>query len=207
MLKVVMIMASMFIPLAHLSALDQCSKCGKMEVPYPLSIADNCGDSNYRVYCNNGTLEFLSEEKSYYKILSIDAEASRLIISPPEIDKKKCYSSDLMVGGLKINESSPFNISNSNTVMLFNCSKDILLSPLNCSSNSLCRQYEEKVEGGRRCRNTLCCSYLKDASMTSHRIRVRVGGCTAYTSVVDLKAEDPPTSWNYGIELQWLPPN
>ncbi|XP_043711773.1 wall-associated receptor kinase-like 20 [Telopea speciosissima] len=198
----------MFILLvAHLSALDQCSKCGKMEVPYPLSTADNCGDSNYRVYCNNGTLEFLSQQKSYYKILSIDANASRLIIRPPEIEKKKCYSSDVMVGGLKINEASPFNISKRNTVMLFNCSKDILKSPLNCSSNSLCRQYEEKIKEGKSCRNTLCCTFLKDASMTSHFIRVRVGGCTAYTSVVELKASDPPTSWNYGIELQWIPLN
>ncbi|XP_042513300.1 wall-associated receptor kinase-like 20 [Macadamia integrifolia] len=206
MMKVVIIV-SMFLPLALSSSLDHCSKCGKIEVPYPLSTSDNCGDSNYRVYCNNGTLEFLSEGNSYYKILSIDADASRFIISPPEIDRKKCSSSDLMAGGLMISESSPFNISKRNTVMLFNCPQSILSSPLNCSSNSPCREYEEQVKEGRGCRNTLCCTFLKDASMTSHRIKVRVGGCSAYTSVVDLNAEDPPTAWNYGIELQWAPPN
>ncbi|KAJ6974210.1 hypothetical protein NC653_030330 [Populus alba x Populus x berolinensis] len=42
--------------------------------------------------------------------------------------------------------------------------------------------------------------------MTSHMIRVRVGGCTAYTSVVDIKPADPVGKWNYGIELQWMPP-
>ncbi|XP_042513515.1 wall-associated receptor kinase-like 20 [Macadamia integrifolia] len=208
MMKVVVILVSMFfIPLALSSALDQCSNCGNMEVPYPLSTSDNCGVSNYRVSCNNGSLEFLSERNSYYKILSIDADASRFIISPPKIERKKCYSSDLLVKGLKINESSPFSISKRNTVMLFNCSNIVLYSPLNCSSNSLCRQYEEKIKEGRGCRNTLCCTYLKDSSITSHFIRLRVGGCTAYTSVVDLKAGDPPTSWNYGIELQWVPPN
>ncbi|GFZ07189.1 hypothetical protein Acr_19g0001260 [Actinidia rufa] len=70
-----------------------------------------------------------------------------------------------------------------------------------------CRQFEEKVVEGSGCTNMLCCTYLKDSAMTSHRIRVRVGGCTAYTSVVDLKPGDSVESWNYGIELQWLPPN
>ncbi|KAL7239542.1 hypothetical protein ACSBR2_005437 [Camellia fascicularis] len=106
-----------------------------------------------------------------------------------------------------IDENSPFNISTHNTVMLLNCSENILLSPLNCSSNSLCRQFEERVVEGSGCRNTLCCTFLKDASMTSHRIRVRVGGCTAYTSVVDIKPGDPAEWWNFGVELQWLPPN
>jgi len=38
-------------------------------------------------------------------------------------------------------------------------------------------------------------------------IRVRAGGCSAYTSVVDLKLGASMDSWNYGIELQWVPPN
>ncbi|PIN08833.1 hypothetical protein CDL12_18590 [Handroanthus impetiginosus] len=90
--------------------------------------------------------------------------------------------------------------------MLFNCSENILLSPLNCSSTSPCRQFEEKAAQGVGCRNTLCCSFLKDSSMTSRRIRVRVGGCTAYTSVVDFKEGQSVEDWPYGIQLQWLPP-
>ncbi|KAL5853918.1 hypothetical protein ACOSQ3_009036 [Xanthoceras sorbifolium] len=101
----------------YVSTLDACPKCGSMEVPYPLSTSDNCGDP------------------------------------------------------------------------------------------SLCRQFEEKVEEGSGCRGTLCCHFLKDSSMTSRRIRVRVGGCTAYSSVVDLKPGYSTDSWNYGIELQWVPPN
>ncbi|TXG65440.1 hypothetical protein EZV62_006715 [Acer yangbiense] len=52
----------------------------------------------------------------------------------------------------------------------------------------LCRLYKEKVEEGSGCRGTLYCHFLKDPAMTAHRIRVRVGGCTAYTSVVDMKS-------------------
>lgn len=192
--------------IAQVSGLEHCSKCGNMEVPYPLSTSDDCGDPKYRVYCNSGVLEFLSAEKSYYTILSINPSTSKLIISPPKVKGGSCYSSDLMVGGLRLDESSPFNISTHNTVFLLNCSNNVLLSPMNCSSNSLCRQFEEKIEEGWGCMNTLCCSFLKDASITSHRIRVRVGGCTAYTSVVDMKSEDS-TTWNYGIELQWVPPS
>ncbi|CAN4108856.1 unnamed protein product [Withania somnifera] len=171
------------------SSPNNCPKCGTMDVPHPLSSSDNCGNPNYKVYCNNGHLEFLSSVGLYYKILNINTYTSRLIIS-----------------GFKIDENSPFNISSRNTIMLFNCSENILLSPLNCSSTSPCRQFEEASEGSN-CKNTLCCSYLKDASMTSHRIRIRNGGCTAYISLVDFKKEEPIDAWRYGIELQWIPPN
>ncbi|KAF5200141.1 wall-associated receptor kinase-like [Thalictrum thalictroides] len=197
----------MLASLTNVASLAACPKCGNMEVPYPLSTNDNCGDSSYRVYCNNGILEFLSAQGFYYKIQSVNPSAQTFIISPPSIASDICYSSDLMVGGLRLDEQSPFNISTHNTVMLLNCSDKILLSPLNCSSNSLCRQFEEKVAEGNVCKNTLCCSFLKDSSITSHRIRARIGGCTAYTCVVDMKPGSSPLSWKYGIELQWLPTN
>lgn len=184
-----------------------CPDCGDLQVPYPLSTNDDCGDSRYRVYCNNGSLEFMSAKGVYYKILRIDPSAYKLVISPPLILKDTCYTSDLPMGGLLLDENLPFNISTHNVVMLFNCSDNILLSPLNCSSNSFCREFEEKVEEGRGCTGTLCCHFLKDSAMTSHRIRVRKGGCTAYTSLVDFRASDSVASWSYGIELQWLPPN
>uniref|UniRef100_A0A2C9VFD9 Wall-associated receptor kinase galacturonan-binding domain-containing protein n=1 Tax=Manihot esculenta TaxID=3983 RepID=A0A2C9VFD9_MANES len=166
----------------QVSAPDACPKCGSMEVPYPLSRGDTCGDP------------------------SINPSAYKLVIEPPMIQKNTCYSAELAFGGLKLAENLPFNISTHNTVLLFNCSENILLSPLNCSSTSYCKEYEaEERESG--CKDTLCCHFLKDASMTQYRIRVRVGGCRAYTSVVDLKPGDPVDAWNYGIELQWLPPN
>ncbi|XP_060204509.1 wall-associated receptor kinase-like 20 [Lycium barbarum] len=185
--------------------LPECPKCGIMDVPYPLSSSDKCGNTNYKIHCKNNSLEFLSAEGVYYKILSINPNTSRLIIASPfvhEDTNNYCHSSDLSVGGLKIDENSPFNISSRNTVMLFNCSQRILLSPLNCSLNNPCRKFEQ----AKGCRDTLCCSYLKVKSKTSHQIRVRVGGCTAYTSVVDMKPGDSLNAWRYGIELQWLPP-
>lgn len=204
MLGVVMFM---LVSVGHVSsALKACPSCGSMRVPYPLSTSSNCGNPRYRVYCNNGILEFLSAQNIFYEILSINPCAYKLIIRPPSIEKKTCYASDLEVGGLVLDENYPFNISTHNTVMLFNCSDDILLSPLNCSSISPCRQFEE-VEGGIGCKGTLCCSYLKDSAMTSHRIRLRLGGCTAYTSVVNFHPNQNVKSWNYGIELQWQPPN
>ncbi|KAJ0013459.1 hypothetical protein Pint_19726 [Pistacia integerrima] len=193
--------------ISHVSGHDACPKCGSIEVPYPLSTNENCGDPRYKVFCNNDILQFHSAEDFSYNIISINPSAYKLVISPPSIPKNTCYSSDFSFGGFRLNDDSPFNISTHNTVMLFNCSDNILLSPLNCSSTSFCRQFEEKVQAGSGCAGTLCCHFLKDSAMTSHRIRVRDGGCTAYTCVVDLNPGDTTDSWNYGIELQWLPPN
>lgn len=201
----------MIIKMGHVSAdLDACPKCGTLEVPYPFSTDDSCGDPRYRIYCNNGDdLEFMSAEGFKYKILSFDSSAYKFIIRPPDLiveddNSPRCYSSDFYSQGLRLDEHLPFNISTRNTVMLLNCSDNLLRSPLNCSSNSFCRQFEEKIDA---CRGTLCCHYLKDSHMTSYMIRVRLGGCTAYTSVVDIQPQDPVDNWNYGIELQWLPPN
>ncbi|CAI9781736.1 unnamed protein product [Fraxinus pennsylvanica] len=199
----------LFSVLIFVSSLPECPKCGNMDVPYPLSTDKNCGNPMYKIHCNNGTLQFSSaaDQEFLYKILSINPNEHKLVISPPLIQKNTCQSPDLSLGGFKIDENSPFNISSHNTVMLFNCSENILLSPLNCSSKSQCRQFEERVVQGNGCRNTLCCSFLKDSAMTSHRIRLRTGGCTAYTSVINLKPGDIAVdAWNYGIQLQWLPP-
>ncbi|KAI3979098.1 hypothetical protein MKX01_016273 [Papaver californicum] len=183
--RVAMVLTVMHISLALVGALKTCDKCGGMEVPYPLSTKENCGDPRYKIYCNNYVLEFISAEKSIYKILSSNINPNKytFVISPPNIKNGTCQSSDLMVGGLRLDEDFTFNISTRNTVMLLNYAKNILLSPLNCSSTSLCRKFEE----GNACRNTL--------------IRVRVVGCIAYTCVVNMNPNDPPSSWNYGIEL------
>ncbi|XP_027349519.1 wall-associated receptor kinase-like 20 [Abrus precatorius] len=195
-------------PVINASVLNNaCSDCGDSEVPYPLSTNEYCGDKRYKIFCNNGKLEFLSTTGTFYKILRIDPSANKLVISPPPILENTCFSSDLLGGGLVLDETLPFNISTHNTVMLFNCSDNILLSPLNCSSKSFCRQFEEKVEEGSGCMDTLCCHYLKDSAMNSHKIRLRVGSCTAYTCLVDYRPDDPLDTWNYGIELQWLSPN
>ncbi|XP_057439029.1 wall-associated receptor kinase-like 15 [Lotus japonicus] len=206
MVALVLILLTGLVQVINSSAFNACSNCGNTAVPYPLSTNEDCGDKRYKVYCNNGRLEFLSATGTYYKILRIDPSANKLVITPPLIQKHTCYSSDLKMGGFVLDESLPFNISTHNTVMLFNCSDNILLSPLNCSSNSICRQFEEKVEEGSGCVDTLCCHFLKDSAMNSHKIRVRVGTCTAYTCLVDFKSSDPLDSWKYGIELQWLPP-
>lgn len=197
----------LLILVSQASAFNTCPKCGNLEVPFPLSTDENCGDPKYRVYCNNGILQFSSSREMYYNILSINPSSNKLIINPPRIQKTECFSSDFTTEGFRIDDNSPFNISTRNTVMLFNCSSSIILSPLNCSSSSFCRQFEDQMEEGNSCKGTLCCHYLKDSSMNSRRIRVRDGGCTAYASAVDVQPGLSLVQWNYGIEIQWLPPN
>ncbi|KVI01702.1 hypothetical protein Ccrd_020020 [Cynara cardunculus var. scolymus] len=186
------------------SSVSSCPKCGTMDVPYPLSTKGSCGNPKYKIHCNKTEgLEFISSDGFHYEIININSTANRLFIMPPLIKEDTCQSLDLPVGGFRIEDDSPFYVSSRNTILLLNCSDNILLSPLNCSSNSICRQFEENES---KCMDLLCCSFLKDASMTNHRIRVRVEGCTAYTSVVDMKPGAPFHLWNFGIELQWLSP-
>lgn len=202
---VLVIIVSLISQLNHAFAQNVCPKCGEMDVPYPLSTGENCGNPSYKIRCNNnGVLEFISADGFPYKIISINPTQSTFILSPPVIQKDTCRSSDLSVGGLRIEDNVPFNVSKLNTVMLFNCSDNILQSPLNCSATSPCKTFESKELMGRGCR-PICCSFLKDSAMTSRRIRIRDGGCSAYTSVVDLKPGQPVDAWNFGIELQWFP--
>jgi len=170
-----------FIAIAILSTLsfayclNSCPSCGNLPVPYPLSTGPSCGDPDYRLYCDNKVLELKSAKGRYYKVISIDPPSYSLVISPPSISPGSCISSDLTDGGLQIDDMSPFNISNRNTVLLFNCSQSLLLSPFNCSSNSVCRNFE-RVDEGIKYRKTLCCSFLKDSPSVSvsQRIRIRV---------------------------------
>lgn len=182
-----------------------CPNCGQMAVPYPLSTGDTCGNPKYRIFCNNNQLEFKSVDGIAYQIVSIDSSAYSLVIRPPPFSKgvATCRSSDFLAGGLHLDESLPFNISKHNTVMLFNCSEALLLSPLNCSSNSLCHQFVRDKKEAKACRDKLCCTYLKDSAMTSHKIQLQEGGCSAYTSMVNINPTLPTNNWNLGVEIQW----
>ncbi|KAH9716307.1 protein kinase domain-containing protein [Citrus sinensis] len=122
-------------------------------IPSPSPVAfSKSNPINASVYCGNDVLQLLSAGGFYYKIISINPSSYRLVINPPLIPKDTCYSSDLTSEGFRLDDDSPFNISTRNTVMLLNCSDNILLSPLNCSSSSLCRLFEEQVEAGSGCR-------------------------------------------------------
>ncbi|KAH9306436.1 hypothetical protein KI387_010840, partial [Taxus chinensis] len=182
-----------------------CPDCGVSYVPYPLSTDDSCGLPNYRIFCNNNQLEFKSLDGIFYPITDIDPWFHRLVIRPSALVTDSCASADFSVGGFYLDEKLPFNISKRNTVMLLNCSERLLLSPLNCTSTSLCHRYENEIEEAMACKDKLCCTYLKDTSYTAHRIRVHEGGCSAYTSVVDINSTLPPKAWNYGVEIEWIP--
>ncbi|MCO5570255.1 hypothetical protein L7F22_023974 [Adiantum nelumboides] len=136
-------------------ALRTCPDCGSLKVPYPLSTSSSCGDPRYKLTCNT------DEEKLYlealsgsYPVISIHTELQRLVISPPPLVSGQCKSRDFPTQGLLLNQSLPFNITNTNTIFLFNCSQLLLRSPLNCSSSSLCSQYLTLLSGERRRRRS-----------------------------------------------------
>ncbi|MCO5592490.1 hypothetical protein L7F22_046493 [Adiantum nelumboides] len=191
-------------------ALRTCPDCGSLKVPYPLSTSSSCGDPRYKLTCNT------DEEKLYfealsgsYPVISIHTELQRLVINPPPLLSGQCKSRDFPSQGLLLNQSLPFNITNTNTIFLFNCSQLLLRSPLNCSSSSLCSQYltllSSGVDGAETvaCGGLLCCTFKAGGSTSTFNIRVREEGCSAYTSVLSDELDDYNSK---GIEIEWTLP-
>ncbi|KAF3947058.1 hypothetical protein CMV_026755 [Castanea mollissima] len=192
------------------SSAKQCSDCGNTTVPYPLSTSPTCGDQSYKVRCDaaagGGTLVFDSLNNTY-PITSINPSAQRFVIKPATlVSNATCVTSDLVHQGLQLNSSLPFNVTSSNTILYLNCTADLLRSPLNCSSSSLCHVYANYTRGV--CANApLCCTFRAGGSSTSYMIRVRESGCSAYTSFVNLDSSLGVDRWGQpGLEIQWVSP-
>lgn len=191
----------------------QCPDCGSTAVPFPLSTASGCGDPSYRVRCDpaGSALFFDSVNGSSYPITAISPATQRLVIRPAPFlsGGASCVASDLPFQGIQLNSTLPFNVSSSNTIMFFNCTPRLLLSPLNCSSDSLCHVYANATADAAACRSLpICCTFVAGGSSTSYSIRASETGCSAYRSFVSLNAAAPVAQWatSAGVELQWASP-
>ncbi|RYR15722.1 wall-associated receptor kinase-like 15 [Arachis hypogaea] len=195
------------------NAVKDCQDCGHIKVPYPLSTSPNCGDPNYKIRCNSGTLWFDTINGSSYIITSINPTLQRLVIQPPGLANNTCMSRDFKNEGMWLDTNSPFNITSSNTLILMNCSLEILTMLFNCSSTSICHKYIEEGNAviSKNCGVTshaskLCCDVKTGGSATSHRIRVREDRCAAYASFPNLDPSLPVSMWQPGVEIEWQLP-
>jgi hypothetical protein len=184
-----------------------CPNCGTTPVPYPFSTAPACGDPQYKIRCNSGTLLFDTLNSSY-PVMSINPSIQRLVIQPASLLPNTCVTSDYIYEGISLNESLPFNITSDNTIMFLNCTESLLRSPLNCTSTSLCHVYVNSTKGEAPCQAApICCTFRAGGSSTAHRIMVRDTGCRAYTSFVDLDSVLPVDKWsNPGLAIEWVLP-
>ncbi|XP_009404584.2 wall-associated receptor kinase-like 20 [Musa acuminata AAA Group] len=190
-----------------------CPPCGSTSVPFPLSTGAGCGDPSYKIRCDNATksLFFDALNGSSYPVTSISTSTQRLVIRPAAfVSRSSCVTTDLSSQGIQLNSSLPFNVSSSNTIMLLNCTARLLLSPLNCSSNSLCHVYANGTSDASACRSLpICCTFVAGGSSTSYSIRASGTGCSAIRSFVNLDAVGTPVAqWGEraGVELQWASP-
>ncbi|CAN4107180.1 unnamed protein product [Withania somnifera] len=189
-----------------------CNNCGKTPVPYPLSTGPDCGDPSYKVRCNAaGTLWFDTTQNSSYVITSITPQIQRLVVKPPTSYPNTCISSDLPSEGIQLDPNLPFNITASNTILLLNCTDNMLhlQVPINCSSSCICHPYAEKTTEWAACRKqSLCCTFRTGGSQNEYRIRVHSQGCMAYQSFVGLDTSLPIAKWPQpGLELMWQIPD
>ncbi|KAK8671787.1 hypothetical protein V6N13_038372 [Hibiscus sabdariffa] len=185
----------------------RCPDCGSTAIPYLLSTGPTCGDQNYKIRCDGGSLVFDTLNNSY-PITSINSLSQRLVIQPASLVPNTCVTTDLPFGGVLLNSSLPFNITSSNTVMFLNCTNSILQSPLSCSATGLCHAYVNESSRATACEAApICCTFVAGGGATAHAIRARETGCRAYTSFVNLQSSLPVNRWpEPGMELQWISP-
>ncbi|QHN99841.1 hypothetical protein HN873_042656 [Arachis hypogaea] len=191
----------------HVTPATPCPPCGNTTVPFPLSTTPTYGDSAYKIRCTTNTLVFDTLNNSY-PIESINPKSQRLVIRPAPLVPNTCITTDKIHQGIQLNNTLPFNITSSNTIVYLNCTQALLMSPLNCSSSSLCHTYINATASASVCNNgLLCCTFRTGGSTTSYQIRVRDVGCSAYSSFVNLNPDLPVNRWPQpGLEIQWLLP-
>nr|POE76739.1 wall-associated receptor kinase-like 20 [Quercus suber] len=198
------------------SSQKACPNCGSIEVPYPLSTNPNCGDPDYSLRCDphSNKVYFDTLNGSSYLVLSIMAASQRMVVQPSAWLPDRCVTQDMLVSeGLWLNQSLPFNVTSSNTIFLFNCSPRLLVSPLNCTSSSLCHRYLDssgQVDTKRalQCASNLdpCCTFVAGGMPSAYKIRLHNSGCRAFRSIIHLDPEKPAVQWEEGLEIQWTPP-
>ncbi|CAL0301468.1 unnamed protein product [Lupinus luteus] len=185
---------------------EPCPPCGNTTVPFPLSTSSSCNDPSYKIRCSSSTLFFDTLNYSY-PIQSINPNTQRFIIQPASLISNTCVTTDKIHQGIQLNNTLPFNITSSNTIVYLNCTQSLLMSPLNCSSTSLCHSYINGTVSASACGGELCCSYRAGGSSNSYMIRVRESGCSAYSSFVNLDPVLQVNRWpEPGLEIQWLLP-
>ncbi|KAI4384497.1 hypothetical protein MLD38_002645 [Melastoma candidum] len=190
-----------------------CPNCGSMPVPYPLSTSPTCGDPSYAVICANSTTLLFPSENSTYPIIGINTDNQQITIKPPSFQSSStCASSDLVHGGILLNNSRPFIITAANTILFFNCSQSILNTPLNCTDASLCHTYlnsnSSTAPSSCNTRGYICCAFRTGGSPTAYSIKAREGGCLAFMSFVNLDWGEPVSQWpRPGVEIQWALPS
>lgn len=193
-----------------------CPSCGPIQVPYPLSTNPKCGDPNYLLRCDlhSHKLYFDALNGSSYLVLRTMASSQRIVMQPASWINDSCVTHDMVTSeGLWLNQSLPFNVTSSNTIFLFNCSPRLLISPLNCSSSSLCHNFLESPEHvdkkrALQCASELepCCTFIAGGMPSAYKIRLHSSGCKAFRSILHLDPNKPANQWEEGLEIQWAPP-
>ncbi|KAG8376943.1 hypothetical protein BUALT_Bualt09G0116600 [Buddleja alternifolia] len=207
-----LILLTIFLSLAYTTGQMRCGSCGKTPVPYPLSTGPKCGDQAYKMRCNSNTstLYFDSKAGVPYTITSIDPRNQKLVIRPPSVMPGTCFSDDFRTEGFQLDDSLPFNITSSNTVLLLNCTDNMLhlQAPINCSSTCICHTYINNTASASACtKQPLCCLFRTGGSQNAYIIRVHANGCMAYQSYVNLDPGLPFPKWPPpGLELMWATP-
>ncbi|KAI3519966.1 hypothetical protein L1887_09186 [Cichorium endivia] len=189
--------------------LYRCPNCGMTPVPYPLSTdVYTCGQPKYKIRCDSGVLKFDTLDNTY-RIISISPNNQRLVIQQPSVLPNTCVMDGHASHGIRLNASSPFTITSSNTAFFFNCTNTILPAALDCSPTSPCWAYQNGSARMSVCQRSPRCCFLKNSSQTEQGcFSIAMEHCGAYTNFVNLDFSLPISKWpDPAVELMWALPS
>lgn len=191
------------------------TKCGPLEVKYPLGTGCGCGSPRFHPFVgcsSDGDQLLLTTHTGSYPITSISYVSSTITISPPRMSN--CTFMQTSPTNLGLDWASPFQLGPS-IFMLLSCSTSISSSPLKgtliCdpSSTYLCASIytcPAVVALGLPLfppTNT-CCVYSPANLDSNDELNFNELKCAGYTSVVSLgDVPSDPMQWQYGMVLKY----
>ena len=176
------------------------TSCGHHEIKFPIGIDPGCGTPQFFMSCINGSTLIIQIDSKDFLVDNIDYNNKTLIMRDPLMSD--CAHLNSFSAGLDINLANKGLVLGRDTILLLNCfsftqTVDFLTNQYDCHGPT-CLAFI----GG--CHNhdffTSCCRVIDPGN----RIDLYTMQCTSYTSIYS--PQDPiysPTSWSYGIEIQW----
>ncbi|XAR73410.1 hypothetical protein NMG60_11007371 [Bertholletia excelsa] len=189
------------------------TKCGSLEIKYPLGTGDGCGSPRFHPYIScSGDQLLLTTHDGTYPVTSISYDDNTIIINPPSMST--CTSMHPFPTTLGLDWAGPFQLGSSSFILL---SCEPPTSSLTLNGHPICDPSSPYLCGSiYTCpavvslglplfppTNT-CCVYSPANLDARGELAIHGLGCRAYASVVSLGAvPTDPAQWHYGVALKY----
>ncbi|PSS26570.1 Wall-associated receptor kinase-like [Actinidia chinensis var. chinensis] len=211
-----LLIITLFAPKRTLALEPACrTKCGQLEVKYPLGTGKGCGSPRFHPYvtCAPGADQLLlTTHTGSYPITSISYTTSTLTITPSSMST--CTAMLPSISNLGLDWASPFQLGPS-TFILLSCeppTSSLIVNgtpicapstPFLCASIYTCPAVTALGLPLFPATNT-CCVYSPANLGGEGELDLGELKCSGYASVVSLgDVATDPSGWQYGVEVKY----